>query len=289
MNKTLKTAVVTVSLAALLSCSASPTGRKRVLLYDDSKMSALGAQSFDEIKKQEKIYNDKATNDYVACVSNAVTAEIPGHYGDEDWEVVVFDSEQVNAFALPGAHIGVYTGLIQVAETPDQLATVIGHEIAHVLAEHSNERLSQNQIAGIGTAVAAVAIGVSDDVKHKGAAMAALGLGVQYGVLLPYGRTQESEADVMGLDLMASAGFDPQASVTLWQNMAKAGGGSIPEFLSTHPSNKTRIADLEARMSRATQLEKQAIAQGKVPQCKRPASFDIDSEKSDADKTSNAE
>jgi len=273
MNKLGKTLLLAGSLALLLSCSASPTGRKRVLLYDDAKMSALGAQSFEEIKQQEKIYSDQATNDYVACVANAVTAEIPGHYGEEDWEVVVFDSEQVNAFALPGAHIGVYTGLIKVAETPDQLATVIGHEISHVLAEHSNERLSQNQIAGIGTTVAAIAIGVSDNIEHKGLAMAALGLGVQYGVLLPYGRTQESEADLMGLDLMASAGFDPKASVSLWQNMAKAGGGAVPEFLSTHPSNQTRISDLEQRMARATQLQKQAIAQGKLPQCQRPASF----------------
>lgn len=273
MNKLSKTILLAGSLAVLLSCSASPTGRKRVLLYDDAKMSALGAQSFDEIKQQEKIYTDPATNDYVACVSNAVTAEIPGHYGEEHWEVVVFDSEQVNAFALPGAHIGVYTGLIKVAETPDQLATVIGHEISHVLAEHSNERLSQNQIAGIGTTVAAIAIGVSDSIENKGLAMAALGLGVQYGVLLPYGRTQESEADLMGLDLMASAGFNPKASVSLWQNMAKAGGGSVPEFLSTHPSNQTRISDLEERMARATQLQKQAIAQGKSPQCQRPASF----------------
>ncbi|WP_427978027.1 M48 family metallopeptidase [Agarivorans sp.] len=273
MNKLSKTLLLAGSLAVLLSCSASPTGRKRVLLYDDAKMSALGAQSFEEIKQQEKIYTDPATNDYVACVSNAVTAEIPGHYGEEHWEVVVFDSEQVNAFALPGAHIGVYTGLIKVAETPDQLATVIGHEISHVLAEHSNERLSQNQIAGIGTTVAAIAIGVSDSIENKGLAMAALGLGVQYGVLLPYGRTQESEADLMGLDLMASAGFNPKASVSLWQNMAKAGGGSVPEFLSTHPSNQTRISDLEERMARATQLQKQAIAQGKSPQCQRPASF----------------
>ncbi len=272
MNKLCKAAIIAGSLAILLSCSASPTGRKRVLLYDDAKMSALGAQSFDEIKQQEKIYSDQATNEYVACVANAVTAEIPGHYGEEDWEVVVFDSEQVNAFALPGAHIGVYTGLIKVAKTPDQLATVIGHEISHVLAEHSNERLSQNQIAGISTTVAAIAIGVSDT-EHKGLAMAALGLGVQYGVLLPYGRTQESEADLMGLDLMASAGFDPKASVSLWQNMAKAGGGSVPEFLSTHPSNQTRIGDLQARMERAVQLQKQAIAQGKSPQCQRPASF----------------
>lgn len=273
MNKLCKTLLIAGSLAVLLSCSASPTGRKRVLLYDDARMSALGAQSFDEIKQQEKIYSDQATNDYVACVANAVTAEIPGHYGEEDWEVVVFDSEQVNAFALPGAHIGVYTGLIKVAETPDQLATVIGHEISHVLAEHSNERLSQSQIAGIGTTVAAIAIGVSDNIEHKGLAMAALGLGVQYGVLLPYGRTQESEADLMGLDLMASAGFDPRASVSLWQNMAKAGGASVPEFLSTHPSNETRISDLEGRMARATQLQKQALAQGKSPQCQRPASF----------------
>ncbi|WP_432452163.1 MULTISPECIES: M48 family metallopeptidase [unclassified Agarivorans] len=271
MNKSLKLGLLTSSLLVLLSCSSSPTGRKRVLLYDDSEMSSLGAQSFDEIKKQEKIFHDPATNAYVSCVANAVTAEIPGDYGQQQWEVVVFDSEQVNAFALPGGHIGVYTGLIELAETPDQLATVIGHEISHVLAEHSNERLSRGQIVGVGTAVAAVAIGVSDSIDNKGLAMAALGLGVQYGVMLPYGRTQESEADLMGLDLMASAGFDPKASVTLWQNMAKAGGASVPEFLSTHPSNTTRIGDLETRLPRAEQLTKQALAQGKNPQCVRPA------------------
>ncbi|WP_026971015.1 M48 family metallopeptidase [Aliagarivorans marinus] len=262
-------AVSLICVLTLAGCSASPTGRNRVLLYDNSQMSALGAQSFEEIKKSEEVVTDKAIVSYVQCVTDAVTAEIPGHYGEEHWEVAVFKSEQVNAFALPGGHIGVYTGLIEVAETPDQLATVIGHEIAHVLAEHSNERLSRNQIVGVGTLAAAVAIGASD-IEHKGATMAALGLGVQYGIVLPYGRAQESEADVMGLDLMASAGFEPQESVSLWQNMAKASGGSPPQFLSTHPSHNTRINQLESQMPKASGLRQQALANNKQPDCERP-------------------
>ena len=129
----------------------------------------------------------------------------------------------------------------------DQLATVIGHEVAHVLADHSNERLSQSQIANTGLSITSVALGASEYKQYQGMTMAALGLGVQYGVILPYGRTQESEADVVGLEYMAQAGFDPNQSVNLWQNMAKASGGNQPpELLSTHPSHSTRIKDLQA-------------------------------------------
>ena len=169
--------------------------------------------------------------------------------GFDSWEVVVFDSDQVNAFALPGGKIGVYTGLLKVAVTQDQLATVIGHEIAHVLADHSNERLSQSQIANAGLQLTNIALGSSEYAQYRGATMAALGLGVQYGVLMPYGRTQESEADIVGLELMAKSGFDPNQSVDLWKNMAKASGGAQPpELLSTHPSHGTRIQDLSAKI-----------------------------------------
>ncbi len=135
----------------------------------------------------------------------------------------MFDSKQVNAFALPGGKIGVYTGLLEVATNQDQLATVIGHEISHVLAQHSNERLSRSQLANVGLQLSSVAISGTD---YHDAAMAGLGLGVQYGVLMPYGRAQESESDIVGLRLMAEAGFNPHESVNLWQNMAKAAGGS---------------------------------------------------------------
>ncbi|CDT37387.1 MULTISPECIES: M48 family metallopeptidase [Vibrio] len=235
-----------LTLAGLTACSASPTGRNQLLLFSDKDMSQLGAQSFEQMKKEQPISKDAKTNAYVQCVANSITQYIPKQ-GFSEWEVVVFDSDQVNAFALPGGKIGVYTGLLKVAVNQDQLATVIGHEVAHVLADHSNERLSQSQIANTGLSITNVALGASEYKQYQGMTMAALGLGVQYGVILPYGRTQESEADVVGLEYMAQAGFDPNQSVNLWQNMAKASGGNQPpELLSTHPSHSTRIKDLQA-------------------------------------------
>lgn len=241
----LSLSLISASLA-LSACSSSPTGRSQLILFSDQDMSSLGAQSFEQMKSEQPISTDAQTNAYVQCVAKTITAHVPKQAGFDEWEVVVFDSDQVNAFALPGGKIGVYTGLLNVAVNQDQLATVIGHEIAHVLADHSNERLSQSQIANAGLQITNIALGSSE---YRDMTMAALGVGVQYGVLLPYGRTQESEADIVGLELMAKAGFDPKQSVALWQNMAKASGGNTPpELLSTHPSHSTRIADLSAKM-----------------------------------------
>ncbi|MEZ8101019.1 M48 family metallopeptidase [Vibrio bivalvicida] len=242
--------LVTLTAAmAMTACTSSPTGRSQLLLFSDSDMSSLGAQSFEQMKKELKISSDARTNAYVQCVTDTITKHVPKQPGFDRWEVVVFDSDQVNAFALPGGKIGVYTGLLKVAVTQDQLATVIGHEIAHVLADHSNERLSQSQIANAGLQLTNIALGSSEYAQYRGATMAALGLGVQYGVLMPYGRTQESEADIVGLELMAKSGFDPNQSVDLWKNMAKASGGAQPpELLSTHPSHGTRIQDLSAKI-----------------------------------------
>ncbi|PSW19935.1 M48 family peptidase [Photobacterium sanctipauli] len=231
----------------LAACSSSPTGRQQVLLFSEQDMSQLGAQSFEQLKQQEKIYTDPKTNQYVQCVTDALTKKLSGNQAGK-WEVVVFDSKQVNAFALPGGKIGVYTGLLDVAVNQDQLATVIGHEIGHVLAHHSNERLSRSQLANIGMQISSMAI---SGTEYHDAAMAGLGLGVQYGVLMPYGRAQESESDIIGLQLMAEAGFNPNESVSLWKNMARASGGSQPpELLSTHPSHSTRIDDLRAEITR---------------------------------------
>lgn len=127
-------------------------------------MNQLGADSFEQMKKQEKVSKDARVNAYVSCVARAVTAQVPASYGITSWEVVVFDSKEVNAFALPGGKIGVYSGLLKVAKNQDQLATVIGHELTHVLAQHSNERLSRDQLTGIGLAVADAAIGSSQGV-----------------------------------------------------------------------------------------------------------------------------
>ncbi|MFM4943347.1 M48 family metallopeptidase [Aeromonas bivalvium] len=248
------------------ACAQSPTGRSQMLLFSPQQMNQLGADSFSQMKQQEKLSKDARVNGYVSCVAQAVTAQVPSSYGISDWEVVVFDSKQVNAFALPGGKIGVYSGLLDVASNQDQLATVIGHELTHVLAQHSNERLSRSQITGLGLAAADIALGTSE---YRGAAMAALGLGVEVGIALPYGREQESEADRLGLALMARAGFNPAEAIPLWQNMgAAAGGKAPPELLSTHPSNANRIAELRAELATATPLYQQARAAGLTPQCK---------------------
>lgn len=243
--------LLTLSLcAALVGCSSSPTGRNQLTLFSDQDMSNLGAQSFEEMKKEIPQSKNKAVINYVQCVTDTITAHVPKQSAFDEWEVVVFESNQVNAFALPGGKIGVYTGLLNVAVNQDQLATVIGHEIAHVLADHSNERLSQSQLASTGLQITSVALGASDYAQYRDMTMAALGVGVQYGVILPYGRTQESEADIIGLQLMSKAGFNPRESVSLWMNMAKASNGQQPpELLSTHPSHSTRISDLEQEMT----------------------------------------
>lgn len=265
-----------LALLALTACIAtgcqvtkSPTGRTQALMYSSSDMDQLGAQSFAEMKKQQKIVTDKATVKYVECIADAITAKVDSKYGETKWEVVVFDApEQVNAFALPGGHIGVYTGLMKVATTADQLASVMGHEVGHVLANHANERLSRNQLTNIGLAAASGALDLAN-IENKQIWMQGLGLGAQYGIALPFNRRQESESDRIGLDLMAKAGFNPNASVTLWQAMGAASGGQQPpEFLSTHPSNSTRIADLKKNMAGAEQLYKRAKINGEDPNCR---------------------
>lgn len=244
MNKT-RLALTLLMTLGLAGCAASPIGRNQLLLFSDNDMSQLGAQSFTQMKQEIPISKDSKTNAYVQCVTNAIIAQVPQQKSFTQWEVVVFESDQVNAFALPGGKIGVYTGLLKVAVNQDQLATVIGHEIAHVLSSHSNERLSQSQLANTGLQLTDIALGASQYSEYRNLTMAALGVGVQYGVILPYGRNQESEADVLGLALMAKAGFDPYQSIELWKNMAKASGGNQPpELLSTHPSHSTRINDL---------------------------------------------
>ncbi|NLS13315.1 M48 family metallopeptidase [Vibrio sp. SM6] len=251
----------------IAACAQSPTGRNQITMLSGQQMTQLGAQSFEQMKKEIPISNDAATNRYVQCVTNAILKTIPPQPDFEEWEVVVFESDQVNAFALPGGKIGVFTGLLDVAENQHQLATVIGHEIAHVLANHSNERLSHNQIAGFSMVVADAALGASDYAEHSSRIMAGLGLGFQYGFILPYGRTHESEADTLGLRYMSDAGFDPRESVALWQNMAKASGGAQPpEFLTTHPSHSTRINALRGQVQ---QLPKYGLFPS-APECKKP-------------------
>ena len=246
------------------SCSTSPTGRKQLSLVSDRQMTAMGLSAYADMKKQIPISKDRRKIAYVRCIGNAITAELNDNIA---WEVTLFDDDQINAFALPGGKIGVYTGLLEVAENADQLAAVMGHEVAHVLADHGKARLSANLAGQAGLIAGQIALGTRLEGRDRNV-MAALGLGLQFGVLMPYGRAQESEADILGLELSAQAGFDPRASTRLWQNMAAASGSSVPEFLSTHPAPKTRIRDLNARMSRALIDYRTARAAGNVPDCR---------------------
>jgi predicted Zn-dependent protease len=234
-------------------------------------MNALGAQTFDEMKAQLSIEQDTRINRYVQCVSDAIVMQVPREYGyaPQDWELVVFKDDSVNAFALPGGKIGVYTGMLKVANNQHQLASVIGHEVAHVLAQHSNARMSQQQLTQLGIVATSVALADRVDSKTQQAAIMALGLGAQYGILLPYSRKHESEADMLGQELMAKAGFDPREAVTLWQKMAQKGGATPPELLSTHPAPATRIQQLDAQVSQYMPLYQQALAAGRRPDCDR--------------------
>ena len=257
----LRLTCIILCLGLLHACATSPTGRSQLALMPESQLNEMGAQAFRTIQKDTPVERDTVTNRYVQCVASAITRETGGR-----WEVLVFRDEAANAFALPGNRIGVYTGLLKVAENQHQLATVIGHEVAHVLAHHANERVSQQFAVEQGlTLINAVANPQSGTGRTV---MGLLGVGAQYGILMPYSRVQESEADIYGLDLMARAGFDPRESVQLWRNMAKAGGGQPPEFLSTHPSHGTRINGLNGHMPVALRLQARANQSGKRPDCR---------------------
>lgn len=242
-------------------CATSPLGQPQLQLLSDSQMVEMGATAYRKIRRESAVLQDPGVNRYVDCVVRKIAAQSGG---DAGWEVTVFRDDSANAFALPGGKIGVNTGLLEVARNQDQLAAVIGHEAAHVLARHHNARVSAAYATEAGlNLLQSLASGGGE----SGRIMGLLGLGAQYGVLMPYGRAQEREADLLGLDLMAQAGFDPRASVDLWRNMARQDGSGLPGFLSTHPSHGDRIEALQERMSRAMDLYQRARAAGRRPDC----------------------
>jgi predicted Zn-dependent protease len=223
-------------------------------------MNQLGADAFNEMKKTIPIERSESINRYVNCIVQSELAVTEDDTGVSSWEVVVFKDNTPNAFALPGGKIGVHTGILPITKTTDQLAAVLGHEIGHVIARHGNERISQNQITQ-GGMEALTKMG-------KGEMAGALGGGAKYGVLLPFSRAHESEADLIGLEIMAKAGFDPEESVALWENMSAMSSGKPNEILSTHPSDETRMKQLNAKMPDALQLRADAQRAGKNPVCK---------------------
>lgn len=239
----------TLATALLFSgCQVVPaTGRKQLMLVSPAEEARMGLAAFNDIKKAEKISTNAAYNAQVQRVGKRIAESVGRDAPGTQWEFVVFESEQVNAFALPGGKVGVYTGLLKLAASDDELAIVVGHEIAHVTSHHGGERTSQNiAFAGIGLLLTAGMEQQEVSPAKRNAILTAYGLGAQIGVLLPFSRTHESEADAVGLRYAAGAGYDPRAAAAFWRKMAAKGGAKPPEFLSTHPSDTTRIAALEA-------------------------------------------
>ncbi|WIX31640.1 M48 family metallopeptidase [Salinicola sp. JS01] len=255
-----------LGVAALLSaCSTSPLGRNQLAFYSDDELAQMGKQSFSQYEQQLPTVGG-AQASYVQCVADAITAQVPASAGIDKWQVKLFKDDTANAFALPGGYIGVNTGLLKVATNQDQLAAVIGHEVGHVLAHHANERVSTQAATQTGLSVLQSAAGLQGAGGEQ--VMGLLGAGAQYGVILPFSRKQESEADLVGLDLMADAGFDPRASLDLWQNMAANSQGEPPAWMSTHPSNDQRMSGLKNRLDEAVPRYEQAKAAGRRPNCK---------------------
>ena len=242
--------------ALLLSACSLP-------IVSETELESESGQEFQKMRAQTPASTDGRVNAYVDCVANDIVQQLEKPYSDEEWDVVVFESEDINAFAMPGGHIGVYTGLLVVAENQDELAAVIGHEVAHVTKQHSLKRANRELTtqAGVlaGTAVLGGGPGVGDMVA----------MGAQLGLRLPYSRASETEADTVGLDYMAAAGFNPSASIQLWKNMAQKSKLGPPEFLSTHPSGDSRIQDLVKQLPAALKLYNAAQADGRKPNCQR--------------------
>lgn len=224
------------------------------------EMEIEADQQFDSMRTQTLIETDWKKRSYVTCVALAVIQELDEPYASMEWEIEIFDNEAVNAFAMPGGKIGVFTGILSVAENQDQLGAVLGHEVAHVTEQHSLERANREIVTQTGARAGGAILGggsIGDLVQ----------MGAQLGLSLPYGRAQESEADTVGLVFSADAGFDPRESVTLWKNMAESNKGAPPEFLSTHPSSSTRIDDLIGELPQALVRYNTAKTNGKIPQC----------------------
>ncbi|HEX7653457.1 MAG TPA: M48 family metallopeptidase [Verrucomicrobiae bacterium] len=242
-------------------CNTVPiTGRTQINLIPASQEMSLGLSSFDDLKKNTPISKDAAANALVQKVGQRIAAVAGKDMPDAQWEFVVFESKEANAFCLPGGKVGVYTGILPITKSEAGLAVVLGHEIAHAVARHGAERMTEQlaiQFGGqsLGTLMA------NSDPRLTALAGAAYGVGAQYGVQLPHSRAQESEADHIGLIYLARAGYDPAEAVAFWQRFAQYnqqnGGNNQPTFARTHPTDATRIQQIQGWLPEA---KAQAVA-----------------------------
>ena len=228
-----------------------------------SQLQQASVVEFEKMRQKLNVSDNSADRAYVQCIADAIIAQLDEPYASYNWELELFDEEEANAFAMPGGQIGVFTGLFEVARNQDQLAAVIGHEIAHVTLGHSLSRANSQTAANLGIMVGSMA---SELVREN---VGLIMLGTQLGLMLPFSRAQETEADVDGLELVARAGFRPGASVDLWRNMAAANPNRPPAFLSSHPSSSARINALGRQTSVVMPEYRQALASGLRPSCSR--------------------
>ncbi len=249
--------LVALSALAFSACAHSPTGRGQLMFASEKRTDEFGAKQFERIKNREFIDEDPDANRFVQCVVAELAKQTPGR----TWEAVVFRNDDANAFALPGHKIGIHSGLLRVTVNQDQLAAVLGHEMGHVLAQHGRERMSQqstldtfNYLGGI----------VGRQNKAAGAVTTLVGTGAQLGILYPFSQIQENEADLIGLKLVAQAGFRPKESIEFWRNMDVYAPSSRESILSGHPTNATRVENLSSHLNEAEALTASAIHR---PEC----------------------
>jgi predicted Zn-dependent protease len=257
--------VLVLSLILLACSTVAVTGRKQLNLIPSSTMLSMSSEQYGEFLKANKLSTNQQETEMVKRVGGRIEKAVEKYFADQglssklkgySWEFNLVESDEVNAWCMPGGKVVVYTGILPVTRDEAGLAVVLGHEIAHAVAEHGNERMSQMLVTQLG------GLALSEAIKSKPEQtqqlwMTAFGVGAQLGVLLPYSRLQESEADHLGLIFMAMAGYDPNTAVAFWERMAKMNQGQAPpEFLSTHPSDESRIKNIKSLIPEAMKYYK---------------------------------
>ncbi len=264
MNTFRKTTIGLLSAALLLAaCATVPiTGRKNLGIIPASTLNAMSFQQYSDFVNSNKLSTDTEKTAMVKRVGERIRHAVERYYAENNmsgrlsayqWEFNLVEDSQVNAWCMPGGKVVVYTGILPYTQNENGLAVVMGHEIGHAIANHGNERMSQSLLVELGGMALSEALKKKPE-QTQALFMTAYGAGTNVGVLLPYSRLHESEADHLGLMFMAMAGYDPGEAVTFWQRMAAAGSGKAPEFLSTHPSDETRVQQIQQLMPGAMKL-----------------------------------
>lgn len=264
MAKNLTLCLSAVALAlGIWACSKAPvSGRNQLIIIPASELRSMSYEQYDQVLAESKLSSDSAQVRRVRRVGTRIQHAVETYFAEQgksdvlkgyEWEFNLIDSKEMNAWCMPGGKVAFYTGILPVCENDSGIAVVMGHEIAHAVADHGAERMSHGLLAQMGGMALEAAL-ASEPQTTKALFMGAFGLGAQFGVLLPFSRTQESEADHLGLIFMARAGYNPEEAVDFWQRMsAQSGGGAPPEFMSTHPSDQTRIANIQRLLPQAKQ------------------------------------